>query len=167
VSLISGRVSWLRGRDGHPEGVPPQVQLRERHLPGLTDMCHGWRRPDKELQRQEASREYETSMEDPCISAGYATVIEEARHELQRKEASRACETCMEYPCVLAGCATVTEDATSQTYFSSVTEDVASQTYFSSVTRMQPVKTDRFSSVTEDVASQTDWTTRMLDDQGC
>jgi hypothetical protein len=50
VSLISGRVSWLRGRDGHPEGVPPQVQLGERHLPGLTDRCHGLRRPDKSFK---------------------------------------------------------------------------------------------------------------------
>jgi hypothetical protein len=41
VSLISGRVSWLRGRDGHLEGVPPQVQLGERHLPGLTDSVMG------------------------------------------------------------------------------------------------------------------------------
>jgi hypothetical protein len=38
VSLISERVSWLRGRA--IEGVPPQVQVGERHLPGLTDRCH-------------------------------------------------------------------------------------------------------------------------------
>jgi hypothetical protein len=42
-------------------------------------------------------------MEDPSISASYATVTEEARHEIQRQEDSRACETRMEYPCVLIG----------------------------------------------------------------
>jgi hypothetical protein len=36
------------------------------------------RRLDKEVQRQEASRGCETSMEDPFVSIGFATVTEEA-----------------------------------------------------------------------------------------
>jgi hypothetical protein len=50
VSLISERVSWLRGRVDHSDGVPPQVQVGERHLPGLTDMCHELMRPDRSFR---------------------------------------------------------------------------------------------------------------------
>jgi hypothetical protein len=45
--LILERGSWIIGRVDHSEGVPPQVKVEERHLPGLTDKCHESRRPDK------------------------------------------------------------------------------------------------------------------------
>jgi hypothetical protein len=64
VSLISERVSWLRGRVDHSEGVPPQVQVG--HLPGLTDRCQ-----EVDRRRQEASRRCETSWEDPLVSVGF------------------------------------------------------------------------------------------------
>jgi hypothetical protein len=35
----------------------------------------------QEVQRQEASRACETSMEDPFVSAGFATVTEEAANQ--------------------------------------------------------------------------------------
>jgi hypothetical protein len=47
VSLISEGVSGLSGRVDHSEGVPPQVQVGERHLPGLIDTCHELRRLDR------------------------------------------------------------------------------------------------------------------------
>jgi hypothetical protein len=40
----------LRGRVSHSEGVPPQVQVGERHLPRLTGRCHGLRRPGRRLR---------------------------------------------------------------------------------------------------------------------
>jgi hypothetical protein len=33
-------------RADHLEGVPPQIQVGERHLPGLADKCRESRRPD-------------------------------------------------------------------------------------------------------------------------
>jgi hypothetical protein len=36
---------WLRDRVRHLEGVPPQVQVGEMHIPRMIDKCHGLRRP--------------------------------------------------------------------------------------------------------------------------
>jgi hypothetical protein len=37
-------------RVDYSEGVPPQIQVGERHLPGLTDRCHELRRPDRSFR---------------------------------------------------------------------------------------------------------------------
>jgi hypothetical protein len=47
VISILGKVSWLRGRYGHPKGVPPQVYMGKRHLPELENRFHGLRRSNR------------------------------------------------------------------------------------------------------------------------
>jgi hypothetical protein len=47
---VSERVSWLRGRADHSEGVPPPVQVGERHLLGLTHKWHELRSPDRSFR---------------------------------------------------------------------------------------------------------------------
>jgi hypothetical protein len=47
VSLILERVSWLKRESIIQREFPPQIQVGERHLPGLTDRCHELRRLDK------------------------------------------------------------------------------------------------------------------------
>jgi hypothetical protein len=39
---------WLR--DFHLESIPPQVQMGERRLLGLTDRCHELRRLDRSFR---------------------------------------------------------------------------------------------------------------------
>jgi hypothetical protein len=50
VIPILERVSWLRERDDHLEGVSSQIHMGERHLLGPTDRCHGLRRPDRRFR---------------------------------------------------------------------------------------------------------------------
>jgi hypothetical protein len=57
VSLISERVSWLRGRADHSKEVPPQVQVGERHLPRRTDMSHELRRPYRSFRGRRLLRD--------------------------------------------------------------------------------------------------------------
>jgi hypothetical protein len=45
VSLISERFSWLKRESIIQREFLPEIQVGERHLPGLTDMCHELRRP--------------------------------------------------------------------------------------------------------------------------
>ena len=43
---ISLGVNGLRGRVGHLEELPPQVQVGEMHVPVLKGRCHGLKRPN-------------------------------------------------------------------------------------------------------------------------
>jgi hypothetical protein len=47
---ISERFSWIKGRGIHSKGVPPEVQVGERHLLGLTGKYHGLRRPGRRFR---------------------------------------------------------------------------------------------------------------------
>jgi hypothetical protein len=51
VSLILERVSWLKRESiVHREFPPPHIQVGERHLPRLTNMCHELRRPHRSFK---------------------------------------------------------------------------------------------------------------------
>jgi hypothetical protein len=50
VITISEGFSRFRGRFDHSGEVPSQIQVEERHLLGLTDMCHEFRRLDRSFR---------------------------------------------------------------------------------------------------------------------
>jgi hypothetical protein len=118
------------GTQSEPNLRESQLAQREiRSFKGISPSSSGWReassRTDnqvswveeakKEVQRQETSRTCETSMEDPFVSAGFATMTkEEASQEDWR-----------------VGFASITERAASEAgwtaEFALVTEEAASQ----------------------------------------